>query len=129
MVLLYYGKRKQLIRFDWAIKKLLRNKANFDILEGFLSELLGDNIKIRQILDSESNKETEDDTLNPFGKKNVESIRFPVIRKIASKKIFFTKFYLIKITISTQTKKYILVGDIPLHELIPWIKDWKSKFN
>ena len=32
--------KKQLIRFDWAIKKLLRNKANFGILEGFLSELL-----------------------------------------------------------------------------------------
>ena len=57
-------KGKQLIRFDWAIKKLLRNKANFDILEGFLSELLGENIKIRQILDSESNKETEDDKHN-----------------------------------------------------------------
>ena len=26
---------EKLIRFDWAIKKLLRNKANFDILEGF----------------------------------------------------------------------------------------------
>jgi predicted transposase/invertase (TIGR01784 family) len=57
-------KGKQLIRFDWAIKKLLRNKANFDILEGFLSELLGESIKIKQILDSESNKETEDDKHN-----------------------------------------------------------------
>jgi hypothetical protein len=25
-----------LIRFDWAVKKLLRDKANFDVLEGFL---------------------------------------------------------------------------------------------
>lgn len=57
-------KGKQLIRFDWAIKKLLRNKANFDILEGFLSELLAENINIKQILDSESNKETEDDKHN-----------------------------------------------------------------
>jgi hypothetical protein len=31
---------KKLIRFDWAVKKLLRNKANFVVLEGFLSELL-----------------------------------------------------------------------------------------
>ena len=23
------------IRFDWAIKRLLRQKANFDVLEGF----------------------------------------------------------------------------------------------
>jgi hypothetical protein len=29
-----------LVRFDWAIKNILRNKANFDILEGFLSALL-----------------------------------------------------------------------------------------
>ncbi|BDS12521.1 Rpn family recombination-promoting nuclease/putative transposase [Aureispira anguillae] len=57
-------KTKELIRFDWAIKKLLRNKANFDILEGFLSELLSENITIKQILESESNKETENDRHN-----------------------------------------------------------------
>lgn len=45
-----------LIRFDWAIKYLLRNKANFDILEGFLSELLKRDIRIESILESESNK-------------------------------------------------------------------------
>lgn len=55
---------KQLIRFDWAMKKLLRHKANFDILEGFLSELLSESIKIKQVLDSESNKETENDKHN-----------------------------------------------------------------
>ncbi len=55
---------KKLIRFDWAMKKILRHKANFDILEGFLSELLGEEVKIKQILDSESNKETEDDKYN-----------------------------------------------------------------
>ncbi len=53
-----------LIRFDWAIKKILRDKANFGILEGFLSELLGQNIKILNLLDSESNKETNDDKFN-----------------------------------------------------------------
>ncbi len=55
---------KQLIRFDWAIKRLLRNKANFVVLEGFLSELLFDAIKIEQIIESESNQETEDDKYN-----------------------------------------------------------------
>lgn len=55
---------KKLIRFDWAMKKMLRHKANFDILEGFLSELLSEEVKIRQILDGESNKETEDDKFN-----------------------------------------------------------------
>ncbi len=55
---------KKLVRFDWAMKKMLRHKANFDILEGFLSELLLEEIKIKQILDSESNKETENDKFN-----------------------------------------------------------------
>ena len=55
---------RKLIQFDWAIKKMLRHKANFDILEGFLSELLNEKIKIKQILDSESNKETENDKFN-----------------------------------------------------------------
>ena len=55
---------KKLIRFDWAMKKLLRNKANFDILEGFLSELLSENITIRKILESEGNKDDADDKHN-----------------------------------------------------------------
>lgn len=55
---------KKLIRFDWAVKKLLRNKANFVVLEGFLSELLFDDIKIEKILESEGNQETDDDKYN-----------------------------------------------------------------
>ena len=35
-----------LISFDWAVKRLLRNNANFGILEGFLNELLHQDIKI-----------------------------------------------------------------------------------
>jgi len=52
------------IRFDWAIKKLLRNKANHVVLAGFLSELLGKQIKIQSILEGESNQQAEDDKLN-----------------------------------------------------------------
>ncbi len=52
------------VRFDWALKRLLRNKTNYGILEGFLSELLADDIKIEKILDSESNKQTFDNKLN-----------------------------------------------------------------
>ena len=55
---------KPLISFDWAIKRLLRNKANFGILEGFLSELLKQDIKIERILESESNQENEADKFN-----------------------------------------------------------------
>ncbi len=49
---------RKLISFDWAVKKILRSKANFGILEGFLSELLKEDIKIKQLLESESNKDT-----------------------------------------------------------------------
>jgi len=55
---------RTLIRFDWAIKRLLRNKANFTVLEGFLSELLKDDIQIQSILESESNKQHDDDKYN-----------------------------------------------------------------
>jgi len=56
---------KRLIRFDWAMKKLLRDKANFDILEGFLSALLEDEeLKILHLLESESNAEDEQDKYN-----------------------------------------------------------------
>ena len=55
---------KKLIRFDWAMKRLLRNKANFVVLEGFLSELLGFDVLIRNILESEANKEDEADKFN-----------------------------------------------------------------
>lgn len=52
------------IRFDWAIKKLLKSKANFGILEGFLSELLKEEIKIQEIIESEGNRETANDKSN-----------------------------------------------------------------
>ena len=54
----------QLIRFDWAIKKILRQKANFHVLEGFISSIIGRETKIRQILESETNQEHELQKLN-----------------------------------------------------------------
>jgi len=55
---------RKLISFDWAIKNILRNKANFDILEGFLSELLKDELSIIEILESESNKDSKINKFN-----------------------------------------------------------------
>jgi predicted transposase/invertase (TIGR01784 family) len=55
---------EKLIRFDWAIKKLLRNKTNFDILEGFLTALLHEEIIVVNLLESESNQEDETDKFN-----------------------------------------------------------------
>ena len=44
--------QRKLISFDWAIKRILRSKANFEILEGFLSELLKEDITILEVLES-----------------------------------------------------------------------------
>ena len=54
----------QLVRFDWAMKHLLRDKANFDVLEGFLTALLNEDIKILHILESESNQDAENMKFN-----------------------------------------------------------------
>ena len=58
------NKTRKLITFDWAIKRLLRSKANFGILEGFLSELLKEEIIILEVLESESNKDYKLDKFN-----------------------------------------------------------------
>ena len=56
---------QKLVRFDWAMKNLLRNKANYDIVEGFLCALLEDNdIQVIEILESEGNKKYENDKFN-----------------------------------------------------------------
>ncbi|MGL4520559.1 MAG: Rpn family recombination-promoting nuclease/putative transposase [Phocaeicola sp.] len=52
------------IRFDWAMKRLLRNKASFVVLEGLLTTLLGEPIRIEKLLESEANKEDEFDKFN-----------------------------------------------------------------
>jgi predicted transposase/invertase (TIGR01784 family) len=53
--------RKKLISFDFAIKYLLKDKGNYDIIEGFISALLKEQgyqpVKILALLDTESNKE------------------------------------------------------------------------
>ncbi len=57
-------KRRTYISFDWALKRLLRDKANFDVLEGFLSTLLNQTITINTVLESESNRDHENSKQN-----------------------------------------------------------------
>ena len=52
------------IRFDWAMKRLLRDKANFGVLEGLLTTLLEEPVRIKKLLESESNQENEDNKQN-----------------------------------------------------------------
>ena len=52
------------VRFDWAMKRMLRDKANFAVLEGLLTVLLEEPIHILEILESEGNQQSEDDKFN-----------------------------------------------------------------
>ncbi|MCP4111630.1 MAG: Rpn family recombination-promoting nuclease/putative transposase [Desulfobacteraceae bacterium] len=52
------AKSQRVVRFDWAIKNILRDKSNFDILEGFLSALLNEEIQVLELLESESDQES-----------------------------------------------------------------------
>jgi hypothetical protein len=54
----------QYIRFDWAMKRLLRDKANFAVLEGLITTLLGQKMNIQKLLESESNQDDEDNKHN-----------------------------------------------------------------
>jgi len=56
--------RPQYIRFDWAAKNILRNKADFVVFEGFISVLVKEKVTIVELLESESNKNTKDDKYN-----------------------------------------------------------------
>ncbi len=58
------NKPRTLVSFDWAIKNILRDKANYDVLEGFLSTLLDQDIRILSLLESESNQEDQSDKFN-----------------------------------------------------------------
>ena len=55
---------RSMISFDWAMKRLLRSKANFEVLEGFLTELLHRRIIIKHIAESEGNKDHKTDKSN-----------------------------------------------------------------
>ncbi len=59
-----FTKFTEVVRFDWFMKFMFRDKRDFDVLEGFLSVLLKEDITIIEILESESNQETKKDKFN-----------------------------------------------------------------
>ena len=71
--------RDRYVRFDWAIKRLLRQKANFDVLEGFLSVFLGEPILIEEILASENSLYTPGDRVYGLGVKAQDSKKDPIV--------------------------------------------------
>ena len=58
------SKERTLVSFDWAMKHILRDKANFDVLEGFLSALLAEEIRVVALLESEANQDSATDKFN-----------------------------------------------------------------
>ncbi len=56
--------RSKYVRFDWAAKNILRNKADFVIFEGFISVLVKEKVTIVELLESESNQTSKDDKYN-----------------------------------------------------------------
>lgn len=52
------------VRFDWAAKKILRDKSNFCILEGLCTVLLQEPVHIIELLESESNQVDPSDKFN-----------------------------------------------------------------
>ena len=59
-----FTKFTEVVRFDWFMKFMFRDKRDFDVLEGFLSVLFKEDVSIIEILESESNQETKKDKFN-----------------------------------------------------------------
>ena len=76
---------RTLVSFDWALKSILRQKDNFDILEGFLTDLLNDKITILGLLESESNKQYETDKFNRVDLKAKDSTGREIIIEVQHK--------------------------------------------
>ena len=76
------------VRFDWAVKRMLRDKANFGVLEGLITVLLGEKITIEEILESEGNQEAEDDKFNRVDIKAKDSNGIIIIELIIAKDLF-----------------------------------------
>jgi len=54
------------VRLDWAAKRMLRDKTNFAILEGFISDLTNEKVKITEILEREGIWKIENDKFSPI---------------------------------------------------------------
>lgn len=72
-VMTYTEAEKHIVSFDWAAKYMLRDKANFDILEGLITVLLNEKVTIQNILESEGNQTDPRDKYNRVDVKALNS--------------------------------------------------------
>ena len=75
-------KYDNVIRFDWAVKYMLRDKADFDILESLVSTIIGEPVHITQLLESESNRQHKNDKANHVDIKALDSLGEIIIVEI-----------------------------------------------
>ena len=98
------------IRFDWAIKRLLRQKANFGVLEGFLTVFLGEKITIVELLESEGNQQSEDDKFNRVDIKALNDKGEIIIVKIQNiRKLYYLEQVLYGV--AKTITEYISLGE------------------
>ena len=101
---------ENLIRFDWAMKRLLRDKSNFVVLEGFLSVLLGEKITIDRFLESESNQEDANDKFNRADILAIDSKeRFIIIEVQNNRGLSY--FHRMLYGVSKTVSEYINLGE------------------
>lgn len=105
------GRRYRYIRFYWAIKRLLRQKANIGVLEGFLTVFLKEKITIMEILESESNQLTLDDKFNCMDIKALNSKGEIIIIEVQNTRdfIIWSAFFTAWPKLSPST--YLLVNN------------------
>ena len=98
------------VRFDWAAKNLLRDKADFVVLEGFVSVLLNEEIRIEEILESEANQEYVADKFNRVDIKAKNSAGEIIIVEVQqSSEYAFLKRILY--SVSKNITEHIAIGD------------------
>ena len=101
---------ENLIRFDWAMKRLLRDKSNFVVLEGFLSVLLGEKITIDRFLESESNQEDANDKFDRADILAIDSKeRFIIIEVQNNRELSY--FHRMLYGVSKTVSEYINLGE------------------
>ena len=98
------------IRFDWAMKRLLRDKANYVVLEGFLSVLLGESVYIKTFLESEGNQQEENDKYNRVDILCEDSLGKLIIIEVQNKSAF-GYFHRMLYGTSKVITEYIQLGE------------------
>ena len=98
------------VRFDWAVKRLLRDKANHAVLEGLMTSLLGERFTILHFLESEGNQEDETDKFNRVDMLVENERKELVIIEIQNSREL-TYFHRMLYGVSKAVTDYISVGE------------------